>query len=542
MIENSTYNDNSNSDNSNNDIIDTSSTYVPHSYGTEKRLHPLTILYRAIASAPGVLIPFYFVYTQGSIEDWLYILIGVIVGIFLLPGILLNYVYFTYYITPDEVVIRSGILSRKQRNIPIARVQNVESSQNFLQRLLGLVKIRIETAGGGETEGLLEFVSKKEAEMINQIIDSYKARLEEAAANPMEGGPSRHSADINFIESNKTNRTSQKDSLIFSMSLWDVTLYGMLRLRPTILILFAWLFSMSQQFGFYDFDDLPTDDIEGYIQSIDIATLIAYLIVGVIAFLIASWLIDIALTINKYYGFKLSKESGKLHTEFGLLGKKKGTIPLEKLQMTVIFTNAIRRKLGFYGLKLETAGFAAQQGKVSEVAVPFTKFERLLRIAKDVTKIEYPDELINVSRKTIRRAMVRYVLAFIFPLAGLYFVTSWFWLLLVLVPLFYYGAVLRYQFRGYYITGDTVIIKQGFWFQRIIIIPIAKIQTLNIRQTFFQRRLGLASLIVDTAAGSTIYDAKIDDIDQNDAEEIMQRLNDNFSKIYAAKSELRIED
>ncbi len=517
-----------------NDLYNTEK-FNSEKYRSEKRLHPLTILYRAVVNAPGALIPIYFVYTQGSIEDWLYIFIGVFIGVFLLPGILLNYVYFTYYITPDEVVIRSGVLSRKQRNIPIARIQNIESNQNFLQRLLGIVKIRIETAGGSDIEGLLEFVSKEDAERIEFIIDSYKARLEDASQGSQDSNIEA-SLPGSITNSETASISNKQDNTIFAMSLWDVALYGMLRLRPTVLILFAWLYSMSQQFGFYNFDDLPTNDIEGYIESIDITTLIIYLLAGMILVLVASWLIDIALTINKYYGFKLSKENGKLHTEFGLLGKRKGTIPLKKLQMTVIFTNAIRRKLGFYGLKLETAGFAGKQAKASEVAVPFTKFERLLNIARDISKIEYPDEFINVSRKTIRRAMVRYLAVFIIPLAGLYFVTSWFMLLLLLIPLIYYAAVLRYQFRGYFITGDTIIIKQGFWFQKISIIPIEKIQTLNIRETFLQRRLGLATLIVDTAAVSYVDDAKIEDIDKNDAEEIMQMLNNNFNRISAAKS------
>jgi putative membrane protein len=98
----------------------------------------------------------------------------------------------------------------------------------------------------------------------------------------------------------------------------------------------------------------------------------------------------------------------------------------------------------------------------------------------------------------------------------------------VLIPIIGFGAFIRYQYRGYHVADNQIIVKQGFWFQKISIIPIEKIQTLHKRSSYFQRRLGLATVEIDTAA--TIYgnDASIIDIDDDVATNIFEELNRLF--------------
>ena len=98
----------------------------------------------------------------------------------------------------------------------------------------------------------------------------------------------------------------------------------------------------------------------------------------------------------------------------------------------------------------------------------------------------------------------------------------------ILIPLIYFGAVLRWQHRGWNIQNDKIIIKQGFYSRRIKIIPIDKIQTINVKRSFFQRRLQLATLHIDTAASSGINDASIIDIDENEALELMNIISKKF--------------
>lgn len=489
-----------------------------HQYTEAKRLHILSIFYTAIRQLPGMLITFYFLVLQNSSTDWFYLIIGITYGIFVFPTMILNYYYFTYSITSEEVVIRSGIISKKQRNIPIKRVQNIELNQNFLQKLMHITKVRIETAGGGETEGSLEFVSNIDAERIRAAIQTHQNRLSE---NP----------DDKELESETVRH--EDDDLIFSMSLKDVALYGMFRFRPIVFAATAWIISMYQQYN-TDFWEELTDLLQEQVGDLDIASIVFLVIVFLLLASLVSWIIDIALTINQYYNFKLKRDGKKLNSDCGLLGSRRSTIPLKKLQMMVLTSNFIKAKFNYYGLRIETAGFAGKEAKNSEIAVPFTSFDRIIDLSKSILKYDLPSEFTKVSRKTIRRAFVRYLILMSFPLTiGAYILPEVAWFIL-LIPVLYYAAVIRYQHRGFYLNDNTVLIKQGFISRRISVIPINKIQTLNVRATFFQRRLGLSSLIIDTAATASLHDAQIVDIDSKDAEELHNILSQRFIEITKA--------
>ncbi len=488
---------------------------------SERRLSPWTIFYRIIASLPSLIIPFYFAFYGGSVEEWIYIILGALYGVIIFPSIVLSYYYYTYLITPDEVVINSGVFSRKQRNIPVDRIQNIDQTQNFLQKIMGIVKVRIETAGGGETEGNLEFVKKDDAERIKLIIRKYQVESDEK--------PEIDEA-VEFVE---TPQYENEEETIFSMDWKQVLLYGALRFRPLVLVIVAWIFSFGQQFFYLgDFEEVAENEIRSYVENLDVLNIVLVVIVTVVTALLVSWMLDIALTFNSFYKFTLSSGDNKLYTTSGLFSSKKSTIPLKKLQSIQIYTNFIRRKLGFYGLSLQTAGYVLKEAKGSEVLVPFTKFESLVELAKKIRDFAFPDNFTNVSRKTIRRSVVRYLI-YIIPgaVSAFLLLPGLLWALLI-TPLFYYLAVLRYQYRGYHYSKDTIIIKQGFFYQYITIIPLEKIQTLSINESFFQRRLSLATLSIDTAAFYSMGGASIIDIEKDDAARIMDEINEYFKRKY----------
>ena len=494
-------------------------------YSEYRRLHPLTLLYRAIMAAPQLLIVLYFAVFQKSVGDWIYILIFVIFAFFTFPFILLNYYYFQFLISDEEIIIKSGVFSRQQRNIPLEKIQNVEITRNFLQRLLGLAKITIETAGAAQTEGQLEFITQPDAEMIRDIIRNHQTILNR---NDIES----HKSGSHETQDRLSDYDTPKKELLIKMTIKDVLIHGMLRFRPVVLILIFWLYSMAQQFYIIpDFEKMDYSGFNNFLNSLNPLSLAIYVVVFILVVSLTSWIIDILLSLNKFYGFQINLEGDKLHTEHGLLNTRKGIIPLRKLQMIVNFTNPIRKMFGYWGMMLETAGLG-DKNKAAETAVPFIKEARIIELTSKLRSFKQPEKFNPISKKAIRRAFVRYLLISIPPLVMLYLVYPGVIWLILLVPLLYYAAFLRYQFRGYFIANDTILVKQGFWFQRVSIIPIEKIQTLSVTKSFFQRRLDLASLHIDTASSGYRGVASIVDIDSTDAAIIMNELNNAFKDYY----------
>lgn len=61
------------------------------------------------------------------------------------PFIVWRSTHFVF--TNERVLLREGVLNRQQRDIPLTRVNDVSSSQNLLDRLLGCGKLTVESAG-----------------------------------------------------------------------------------------------------------------------------------------------------------------------------------------------------------------------------------------------------------------------------------------------------------------------------------------------------------------------------------------------------------
>lgn len=486
------------------------------------RLSPFSIIYQFIRQLPSYGFGIYLA-VNGSGENLIYILIGLFIGLFVIPITLLNFYYFKFWIDNKEIRINSGILSKKQRVIPINKIQNVNISQNFIQRILGISKIQLETAGDINAEGVLDSVKTSIAYEIREYIKNYQD-------NTIEVNHSENtiSSDNNLIEDQKD------ENVLIHMSIKDLLIFGVLRFRPVLIVFVAWIFGMGQQFAPKEINDSIEDllyNAESYIESINYIEITIYSVILFIIVLLFSWILDILLTINQWWDFKLTIGKNKLFTSHGLFNKKQGTIPLKKLQMIVLFSNYFREKFGYWGLMLETAGLGTIDSRRPETAIPFAKENVVFNFTNELINIQLPIEFNHISRKTIRRAFIRYMIGLCLIGLILYLVDINIYWLFLLVPLLYYGAVLRWQYRGWKIQDRKIIVKQGFFFKKIKIIPIIKIQTLNIKRSFFQRRLNLSTLHIDTAASSGINDASIIDIDEKESFELLKLINNHIHNV-----------
>jgi putative membrane protein len=91
-------------------------------------------------------------------------------------------------------------------------------------------------------------------------------------------------------------------------------------------------------------------------------------------------------------------------------------------------------------------------------------------------------------------------------------------LLLALLPLLAAGAALDRRFHRYALAGDLLFVARGVWRRRLWLVPLRNVQSLSLSQGLFQRRLGLATLAVDTAGASLMNSPRIIDLRSEVAE------------------------
>ena len=137
-----------------------------------KRLHqfsPLFILIHVIIKS---IIPLAFgVFTYGASKYSNTIVIAS--GVFILAFSILQYWYYKYWIKDEKIEIKEGIFFKNNRKVPYSRIQNVNVSQNPLERIFKVATLQLESASGGKPEATMRVVDL-------DVVEEIKLRVKKA--------------------------------------------------------------------------------------------------------------------------------------------------------------------------------------------------------------------------------------------------------------------------------------------------------------------------------------------------------------------------
>ncbi len=440
--------------------------------------------------------------------------LGIVVVAWFLVALTYQLVYyqrFEYELADGTLDIASGVISRRNREIPVARVQNVDISRNAIQRAAGIAQINLETAGGSSTEASLRYVSLGEAKRLQKEIGRLKRG---------EGGDTEK---------------PEPEQELFAVTRKELVLLGVigidLRLLSFVTILLPVVSpSLRDQFA----DPLLGLAVTAPLAAIAIVAITA-LISGVIALL-------------NYYGFRLSRQNDDLLYERGFIQRFSGTIPLEKVQTLTVSENFIARRLKYASLAVETAGYAPGDAG-SQSAVPVAKRERVFDLGRSVEQFE-EIEFERPPKRARERYLLRYGIIALLAVVAAFaadaytgFTFAWY-VTIGLIPLAAIGAHLKWLNVGYDVQSEYIVLREGFWTRTTTVVPYYRVQTVLDSQTIFQRRRRLATLTVDTAgsSGLTNRQPRALDIDEYTAADLRETVADRLQEtVQRRKSQRRKE-
>jgi putative membrane protein len=405
---------------------------------------------------------------------------------------------YEFEVTEDTFDIRSGVLNKKAREIPLKRIQNVDVRRNIVHRILGIAKVNLETAGGKSTEASLKYLDFKEAKSIQKRVRRLKQGLEEEA----EG---------NEVET------------VFEISGKELTILSLTSISGKAVASGFGLLSVSGAF-FSQIKSLL--GVAGFI--IAILSFLGVILISIIGSSVTNF--------SRYYDFKLFRRGDSLEYERGLVNRSEGSIPLEKIQTVSIEENPLKRLFGYATLKVETAGDGPgnQQNTGAEVAVPLAEKQRVLDLSEQVMEHGGFD-IRDISEKAPRKYFGRYMIVSAalsglaigaLALFELAFNTVF---LLVLPPISMTAAYLKCRNKGFYEGEEFFYTMNGFWNRKTSMVPYYRIQNLDQVQTVFQERFGLKTIVLDTAGNSMLGGSpKVCDLDSEVSDNLFERVFESF--------------
>jgi putative membrane protein len=500
---------------------------MPSDPGIEpvQRLHPASLLFTIGAVARRLLLPgivVFFASGGGNTEIWLAVLFFPAA-----VAALVKYFSFRYQLRPDEIVVRQGIVTRNERHIPYARIQNINLVQNPLHRLFRVSEVHLETASGDEPEAAIRVLSLAAIERLRERV--LRGRSEAVAQGVI--------ADSTLAEAPAVRP-------LLRLPLGELVLFGLISNRGTALVAaavgVAWQFDLGleerlERLPGYFAEHGDSLAVPGPLST---ATLI---VAAIVAILLALRLLSVVWAVLKFHGFTLTLCKEDLRASYGLLTRISATVPRHRIQLLSTRTRVLHRLCGRAIVQVETAGGGGDGdggggGAVNRLWIaPLIPVQRLPRLLADVVP-EVPLDRLDWQplAATARRRVFRRSLLLVAAAAAIAFAALGPWGLLTLAPGVAWAwihATLHVRHAGYAMMPGAVIYRSGWWVRRLSIVRFSKVQVLALRQSPFDRRYDMASVQVDTAgAGKVGHRVDIGLIPARVARSIVERVSDEAGR------------
>lgn len=416
--------------------------------------------------------------------------------------------------------VKEGVLFRREREIPIHRIQNVDFHRGIIQRILGITTVRLESAGGGSTEAVLQSVTHEDALYLEKEI---RRRKQEEHVT-VENGEEEHA------------------EIFFSMSSEEFFMYCALSLDMRWFLLLLSSFTLL----------LPGAGMVNIENGMLWLALVPLVLLG---FLFSGWLFTTIRRYTEYYDFEVQRQSDTLRYERGLLGKISGSIPLDKVQKLIIEESFLMRLLGFAALRVETAGYAPETTEEQgvEPVVPLARKRRVLSLAREIE--DFQDIAVQ---HPPRRTWGWYTLRWgylIGGFAGILYTSRWIWpevgtylpplavivpgvIGIALTPLIGY---LQWKHLGYDLKPDYAVTREGFWRRQTHVVPYYRLQTLEETRSPLQRLWNLGTLWMDTAGAFGVFTglSRAVDIDEKTSGALWNEIRARFRRDLSQRIEKR---
>ncbi|HYI17360.1 MAG TPA: PH domain-containing protein [Solirubrobacteraceae bacterium] len=378
-----------------------------------------------------------------------------------------------WWLDDGAIRVKTGLLSTRIVDIPLTRVQSIDTVRGPVQRLFGVQGVHVQTAGGGK-EGEIKLVALDAADLA-VLRAAIAGRRPEAVAREEEPATRR--------------RLERRSLLVAALTSGQVGV-----LVPVL----AALPQVVDQLAGGDLEDAGREGVRLVPDSA------AEWVLAGGALLAVAWLLAILGTIAAFAGFEVARRGERLRIRRGLLARRESTVTVARVQAVLVVEGILRRPFGLASLRVEVAGFKA------EAAAAQTLFPLLRR--RDVPGFlaallpEHADALDGLAPPP-SRARRRYLLP---PaLAGLALGAAlWLalpaagpWPLVLALPGLGAGA-LAWSAAGWRVRDGRVAVRSRRLARVTVLAPARALQEVARSQSPLQRHGGLADLHLAVGAGT----------------------------------------
>lgn len=414
-----------------------------------------------------------------------FLIIGGGLVLFILIKTLLDYWFMKFSIQQGQLLVRKGFFTKKNITIPLERIQAVHLEQSLLHTLTRTYKVLIDTAGTDEEELKIYAIAAGDATELRQLL-------------------------LNAMETSTNNDIGKTITAIENYQLVSqLHIGGLLKLSLSANHLETMGVITAFVIGKYEdikplINKIPLlKELESYSDTVQFTwTVIATL---VIVSLVLTMLISIIRTFLKFYDYTVKMNTKGFHIRWGLLQIKQKMIPFNKIQMISWKSNFIRRLIGLGLLHLKVAGQKEEKVKL-RLELPITSPKQVTSILHTY-QVSLPRQDSGQAYKIhpayiLLRTFFVTIPGLLILTIGFYFIWQWnsLWILLwwpiSIAKNWWYWMNFRF-----WVSGEGLQRYASTFGKTEMLLNWNNVQYVQLRQSIFQKKRGLATLWLHTAAG-----------------------------------------
>ncbi|GAA1459434.1 PH domain-containing protein [Nocardiopsis exhalans] len=455
----------------------------------------------------------------------------------------LRWVFTRYRVTGEYVELRTGVLVRNHRSVRRDRIRSVDVDAKFWHRIVGLRVVTIgagQQAAAGESAFDLNAVSKAEAEGLRRLLvlahpaphvapDTLSAP-EQNSPRPgrMRGRPVQAGGTLTTPTTQTPGQTGEQSSAQASEQVCEARVLAVFRPGWVVYNMFnIWAFVMAAGLCWAVYALGPSFGLDpaGWVIGLLNNWGLHWGWVALAGILVLGAIGSVGLGVAyffEYWNFELARVPGVkgtlLRTRQGLLRTREVNRDEARIRGVQISEPVLWRWLGITDTTVITTGLDEESMSAPTAVLP----RGPLRVARSTAAavLEASDNPMEAPlRHHPRAALGRRLwwavattasgtgaMAWTAALGLVPWVAVWI-VPLALGPLALIGGVIAYRALGHQIADEYVVLRSGLFFRATTALRRSAVSTVVIRESVFQRLLGLRSVATMTAAGAGGYEA-----------------------------------
>lgn len=370
----------------------------------------------------------------------------------------------TFRVGLDAVEVRSGVISRRHRNARLDRIQGVNLSKPLFARLFGTAKLEVSVAGQ-DANVELAYLSVAVATGLRREI------LRRASGTRQAAAARRH-----------------VDTDLFNRRLGDFLSphYDPDAPAPTSAVIIP----PARLFGSIVISGLTIALVVIITVVIVAASRGHYLLLIVLLPSILAWGGIYVRRFVRSMNYSIVATAEGIRVGFGFLSTSNETIPPGRIHALEVLQPLIWRPFGWWQIRINTAGKSKDKGAAGQhntTILPVgdhAAAEKVLGIVLPTLADPRSVALVTAGMHETGAAAMAGAARFTTPPRQAVWLRPFSW-----------------RRVGYLVTGGAVLLRTGAVWRRLTVVPLARLQSTEIRQGPLRRRLGLVRARLHTVDG-----------------------------------------